>query len=435
MTMLVCPRRVGATPQSTPPPKAAPPAQAPPKPSPEQAENQALTTAVRSSLGNPQALIRNLEDFLTRFPDSPQRPMVLRTIYQTAMQANDPVKAAGAAEQLLALNPDDPAMLVSLVGLLDRQNDAAKRAAALRYATQLVVVAEKAAQRPKPAEVSDAKWRESRARLLATAYLARGEVLAGSGEIAPAIDDYAKSFAAYPTAEVAEHLGDLAVKQGDTARAIEEYGTAFTFPGKDLDPAHREELRRKLGSLYLAQHGSEKGLGDLVLRRYDELMRSIGGRFTDQHASNADRQDPFDFVLGRPDGGELRLADYRGKVVVMDFWATWCPPCRIEGKLLERVEENFHNEPATAFLAVNVDEDRDGVPAFVRQYEWTTPIAYAQGLDHLLGVRALPTVVIFDRTGRVVFREEGLDPSTFIETLEKKVREILAQPSVAAGSQ
>ncbi len=433
--MLVCPRRVGAAGQTATPTQAEPQGNAPAKPSPEQEENQALTEAVRSSLGNPQALIKNLEDFLTRFPASAQRAPVLRTIYQTALQANDPAKAAWAAEQLLTASPDDPALLVSLVDLLDRQNDATQRAAALRYATQLVTAAERAAQQPKPADVPEAKWRESHARLLAIAYLARGKVRAGSEEVAPAISDFEKSFAAYPTAEAAERLGDLNVKQGDTAEAIEEYATAFTFPGKDADPAHREELRRKLGSLYLAQHHSEKGLGDVILRRYDELMRSVGARFADQHAANADQQDPFDFVLGRPDGTSLRLAEYRGKVVVMDFWATWCPPCRLEGKLLERVEESFRNEPATAFLAVNVDEDRDGVASFLAQERWTTPVVYAQGLDHLLGVRALPTVMIFDRTGRVVFREEGLDLSTFVETLEKKVREALAQPAVAAGSQ
>ncbi|MBZ5566097.1 MAG: hypothetical protein LAP13_27225, partial [Acidobacteriia bacterium] len=63
LTMLVCPRRVGAAaPQSAPPAQATPPA----KPSPEQEEGQALAEAVRSSLGNPQALIKNLEDFLTQ---------------------------------------------------------------------------------------------------------------------------------------------------------------------------------------------------------------------------------------------------------------------------------------------------------------------------------------------------------------------------------
>jgi thiol-disulfide isomerase/thioredoxin len=138
-------------------------------------------------------------------------------------------------------------------------------------------------------------------------------------------------------------------------------------------------------------------------------------------------------VLERTDGSPLRLADYRGKVLVLEFWATWCGPCRMEGKLLERVAENFRNEPAAVFLAVNVDDDRAGVPAFLKEVQWTTPVAYAQGLDRLLGVQALPTLVIFDRNGRVVFRLEGLDFERFVETLDKKLRETLSGLPQAAS--
>jgi hypothetical protein len=104
----------------------------------------------------------------------------------------------------------------------------------------------------------------------------------------------------------------------------------------------------------------------------------------------------------------------------------------MEGKLLERVTQTFHNEPAATFLAVNVDEDRARVPAFLQEEGWTTPVAYAQGLDRLLGVISLPTLVIFDRNGHVVFRQEGLVISSFVETVDKTVREALGQ-SVAAS--
>ena len=88
--------------------------------------------------------------------------------------------------------------------------------------------------------------------------------------------------------------------------------------------------------------------------------------------------------------------------------------------------------PAVQFLAVNVDEDRGGVPDFVKEENWTIPVAYAQGLDHLLGVRSLPTLVIFDRSGRVIFRQEGMDPVGFVDTVEKKLREALEQAAPAA---
>jgi thiol-disulfide isomerase/thioredoxin len=109
----------------------------------------------------------------------------------------------------------------------------------------------------------------------------------------------------------------------------------------------------------------------------------------------------------------------------MDFWATWCGPCKTEGKLLEQVMQNFRKEPHVIFLAVNVDEERDSVPRFIKEEAWTVPVVYGKGLDQLLGVRALPTLVIFDQSGRVVFRQEGLEPGMFVETLERKLGEVL----------
>jgi len=97
------------------------------------------------------------------------------------------------------------------------------------------------------------------------------------------------------------------------------------------------------------------------------------------------------------------------------------------------VVENFRNEPAAVFLAVNVDEDRAGVPAFLKEEQWAIQVAYAQGLDRLLGVQNLPTLLIFDRNGRVVFRQEGLDLERFVETLDKKVREALSALPQAAS--
>jgi thioredoxin-related protein len=85
------------------------------------------------------------------------------------------------------------------------------------------------------------------------------------------------------------------------------------------------------------------------------------------------------------------------------------------------------------FLAVNVDEDRTGVPAFLKEERWTTPVAYAQGLDRLLGVQSIPTLMIFDRSGRVVFRQEGFVYQTFVDTLDKKVREALSGLPQAAS--
>ena len=244
----------------------------------------------------------------------------------------------------------------------------------------------------------------------------------------------ALSFAAYPTAQVAEHLGAAASRKGDLDRAIDAYAKAFAFPDQSLDASRRDQVRKKLGSVYVSKHQSENGLGEVILARYDELARSLAARLKTDTRPNAGADDPSDYVLERLDGTPVRLADFRGKFVVMDFWATWCPPCRVEGRLFERVIESFRNTPEVAFLAVNVDEDRSRVPDFLKEEEWKAPVVYGQGLDQQLGVRALPTVLILDPEGRVVFRQVGLDHASFTAVLEKKLRKLLAQSAQASAA-
>jgi thiol-disulfide isomerase/thioredoxin len=403
-----------------------------PRPAPAQEESEALDKALQVPSNDPQALIKSLEDFLARFPESRRREQVLRIIYKQALQANDPRKAAATAEKLLELDPDDPDLLSGIVDLLGRQNDAASRERALGYATRFIARAEKLAAEPKPPDLSEERWAETGALMRATAYYMRGKVYAKSGAPDPALADYETSLAIYPSAPVAEALGDLAAQRGETERAIDAYATAFAFPDKTLDASRRDQLRKKLGSVYVAKYQSEKGLGDLILARYDELIRSLKSRLAAGGKPNAGLRDPFEFVLQRLDGSEAKLADYRGKVLVMDFWATWCGPCRLEGQLFERVMETFRQNPGVAFLAVNVDEDRAAVAGFVKEEQWSVPVVYAQGLDQLLGIRALPAVVILDPEGRVAFRQMGLDPGSFIATLERKVRELLNESASPA---
>ena len=329
-------------------------------------------------------------------------------------------------QMLLEMTPDDPKLLTLLIEALARQNDQASRARAIDYTSRLVKIAENQRDRAAATGVGN-NTPEQWAERIAALYAQRAGFYRDSGDLDKAFADYEKSYATYPTARVAEQLGDAAMKKGDSARALDYYLTAFVFPDKSPDPARRQEIRRKLGSLYVAQHHSEQGLGDLVLSRYDSLMPQIAERFSGDQPQNAGRHDPFEFVLERMDGAPLPLAGYRGKVMVMDFWATWCGPCRLQGKLVDQVAESFRTDSSAVFLSLNVDQDRSGVPAFLKQQGWTVPVAYAQGLDQLLSVRALPTVVIFDRQGRIVYREDGVDPGTFVEELSKHLRETLQE--------
>jgi len=398
------------------------------KPAPqshEDEESEALDKAFQASPTDPQALIKALEDFLARYPHSARREQVLRMIYRQAVEANDSRKAADTIDKLVEIKPDDPDLLSAAASLYDRLDDAASRQKAIDYATRFIARAEAMTVDSRPPDIPAEKWPEVQPLIRATGYAMRGKSYAKAGENQRAIADFEKSLAAYPTAQVAEQLGDAAMKAGDTERAIDAYATAFAMPDKRPDPARRDQVRKKLGSAYVAKYQNEKGLGDLILARYDELARPLAGRLRSDSKGSAEARDAMQVELQRLDGTTLRLADLRGKIVVLEFWATWCGPCRAEGQLYEKVIEDFRSEPRVAFLSVNTDEDRSVVPGFLKEEKWTAPVVYAQGLDQLMSIRALPTLMILDGEGRVIFRQAGLDYEMFVETLESRLREEL----------
>jgi peroxiredoxin len=110
-----------------------------------------------------------------------------------------------------------------------------------------------------------------------------------------------------------------------------------------------------------------------------------------------------DFTLKMPDGLTFRLSEQRGRVVFINFWATWCPPCREEMPALQRLNERT-KKGRLVMLAVSVDGDPKVVTPFLEEHRFT----FAIGLDpkmelaNTYGVRALPASFIVDRDGYLV---------------------------------
>jgi peroxiredoxin len=115
------------------------------------------------------------------------------------------------------------------------------------------------------------------------------------------------------------------------------------------------------------------------------------------------------FSVGAPDGGTLALADLRGKLVLLNFWATWCEPCLEEMPAMERVARAYR-ERGLVVLAVSVDrEGASVVKTFLKRHGLT----FAVGLDsqqtvaRLYRVWALPSTVILSRKGVPLFSVQG----------------------------
>ncbi|MEO6990406.1 MAG: TlpA disulfide reductase family protein [Candidatus Baltobacteraceae bacterium] len=127
------------------------------------------------------------------------------------------------------------------------------------------------------------------------------------------------------------------------------------------------------------------------------------------------------FQLPRLGGGTGSLADYRGRIVVLTLWATWCPPCRAEMPDLERVHRALAAR-GVVILGIDQGESAQAAGAFVRELGVTFPILLdeQQQYGRVYEAVGLPTTIVVDRTGHIV---RGIDgPVTFTQ-----VRDIVAQ--------
>ena len=109
-----------------------------------------------------------------------------------------------------------------------------------------------------------------------------------------------------------------------------------------------------------------------------------------------------DFTLPTPAGGSFRLSEQRGKVVLVNFWATWCPPCLEEMPAMERLWRR-HKDAGFVLVAISLDTDPKKVPPFVSARKFSFPIALdpKMGVAEKYGVRALPSSFVLDRDGTV----------------------------------
>ncbi len=124
--------------------------------------------------------------------------------------------------------------------------------------------------------------------------------------------------------------------------------------------------------------------------------------------SLADRPVAPGFVLEDMDGKVYRLADLRGRVVIVNFWATWCPPCREEMPSMQRVWEQVEGE-GILILAINVGEDEDTIFQFTANYPVEFPLLLDRdsSVTEAWPVIGLPTSFVIDPQGRLAFRAIG----------------------------
>ena len=185
-------------------------------------------------------------------------------------------------------------------------------------------------------------------------------------------------------------------------------GTLFVICGVHMRRLWSAQSVARAGTPLVAALAA---LGVVALAAIPALTTRVATRLTSSPAPA--------FSLTTPDGAVVSSADLRGRVVVLDFWATWCPVCRRELPELDKIYQRYRGNASVSFWAAdglkNGDTAEQAV-SFMRNAGYTLPVAfYKESLPQAFGLEGLPSLIVVDRSGRIRLVHTGYDRSEHLE--------------------
>jgi thiol-disulfide isomerase/thioredoxin len=380
-----------------------------------------LQIIVRQAGNDSAALVNGLEAYLAKYPDSPRRAAIYRALLESEMNLHNQKGALDYAEKVIALQPDDSQSMYVAVTLLEKQHDEASQLRAIDYDTRIMERVSKADPDSRPQQMTLEDWQAGRNRFLVDLYVLRGRMQYHLHKNDEAVKDLTAGFRLMPNADAALVLGEIAEENKRADEAIKEYATAFAIasqgsPDSNGPTLDLDMVRSRMGNLWRFTHDSNAGLGDVLLSAYDSNRELARTEKVDAPVYNKGVTDPLQFSLRRVQGGDpVKLAESHGKVVVLNFWTTWCAYCNQMETMLADVRGKFSGHDDVVFLAVNADDDEAAVPPFLQDQKPGGMLVFADGLNQAFQVKSIPTVLVLDKSGKIAYRAQGYAPDGFAD--------------------
>ncbi|GIU77846.1 MAG: hypothetical protein KatS3mg005_1084 [Bryobacteraceae bacterium] len=376
---------------------------------------------------------RALERHLKQYPESPQRAEIERVLAQAAVDLRDRrllleygVRAIeGGSRSLQLLDHVTRALLDS-----EKREDQER---ALRYAKMLAQSLETERQEQQKAEFRPMRGRrlDETEYALARALTFQARALDQLGRTEEALPVAQAAWQLCPTVENARERARILERAGRFREALDAAAEAVALGADRTGEPDPVKDRQRLAGLAQKAHGEESAFAPALLQAWDRVAAMQEARRARLKAfdPNYGARSVEEFTLSSTTGEKLALASLKGKVVVLDFWATWCGPCRAQHPLYEQVQRRFRNRSDVVFLRVSTDEDRSAVAPFLKQQGWGPLSYFDDGLASLLRVNSIPTAMVLDRRGQVFSRMNGFIADRFVDMLSERIREALEAPA------
>lgn len=231
-------------------------------------------------------------------------------------------------------------------------------------------------------------------------------------------------------------LAELYEAQGDLDRAAKYLLAAYTDDEVTNKYIHDRTLAvfKKLG------RGADRASAALseAERRFKALTAPSVSRKGEEKklvlANKVNKPAP-DFFVTTLDKKVIKLADLKGKVVVLNFWATWCGPCVVEMPHFQTTARKYSANAKVVFIAVSMDNNRAQVVPFLKRIGYTELVAYDDVAANNYGIASIPTTVIIDREGFIQYRDVGFGGAgeAYVERLTWRIDELLREKADSSG--
>ena len=240
--------------------------------------------------------------------------------------------------------------------------------------------------------------------------------------------------------------GFLASKLGQAYFQLKEYDNSETYLREAADYGLKKSnsfALYRLGYTLKAKGNKEEAIkwltrglamkhDDKAMAALEELLGDSAGKQVAAEKISAERRksakEAPNFTLATLRGDSVRLSDLRGRIVMIDFWATWCGPCISELPNLVKLYAKYSKNPNVVFLSIDTNEPAAAIEPFMQKngYSFTVLLGNQSSVPQQYGVEGIPTKFLIDRDGKIQFKHIGGGADAkVIDELTKELEELL----------